>query len=103
MPDYPELDVSPRATLELPGVLDLKAAIPLTVEFLTLRGRPVNVDASQVERLGGQCLQVLLSAAEAWKTDEMSFSFVNPSSDFTEGLARLGVSTADFPGQDKSQ
>jgi chemotaxis protein CheX len=101
MPDNPELDVPPRATLELSGVLDLKAATPLTVEFLSVRGRPLDVDASRVERLGGQCLQVLLSAAEAWKTDGTPFAFVNPSSDFIEGLARLGVSTADFTGEDK--
>jgi chemotaxis protein CheX len=103
MLDNPDLDVPPQATLELPEVLDLKAATPLTVEFLTLRGRPVDVDASHVERLGGLCLQVLLSAAKTWKIDETPFALVNPSSAFSEGLTRLGVSTASFTGEDKPQ
>lgn len=87
---------SPQGVLDLPEVLDLKAAAPLAAEFLALRGRPVDVDASRVERLGGLCLQVLLSAAKTWKADEMGFALVNPSGDFLEGLVRLGVSRASF-------
>jgi chemotaxis protein CheX len=89
--------------IELPGVLDLKAAAPLAAEILALRGRPIEIDASQAGRLGGQCLQVLLSAAKTWKTDKTPFAFINPSSDFIEGLARLGVSAAEFHGEESSQ
>jgi chemotaxis protein CheX len=103
MPITPDTENTHPCVLELPAVLDLKAATPLTVEFLTARGRPIEVDASHVERLGGQCLQVLLCAANSWKIDESPFAIINPSSDFIEGLARLGVSAADFTGQDKAQ
>ena len=99
--DYPESGVA--GIVELPDVLDFKAAAPLTVEFLTLRGRPVDIDASHVARLGGQCLQVLLSAAKTWKADETPFALVNPSSEFVEGLARLGVSAAEFSEGERSQ
>lgn len=96
-------DILHPGVVELPEVLDLKAATPLTVEFLTLRGRPVHVDASNVQRLGGQCLQVLLSAAMTWKADKIPFALVNVSGDLNEGLARLGVSATDFTGGDKPQ
>ena len=98
MPLAPDSDILHPGVVELPEVLDLKAATPLTVEFLTLRGRPVHVDASNVQRLGGQCLQVLLSAAMTWKADKIPFALVNVSGDFNEGLARLGVSATDFTG-----
>ena len=96
-------DILHPGVVELPEVLDLKAATPLTVKFLTLRGRPVHVDASNVQRLGGQCLQVLLSAAMTWKADKIPFALVNVSGDLNEGLARLGVSATDFTGGDKPQ
>jgi hypothetical protein len=39
---------------------------------------------------------VFLSAAMTWKADEIPFDFVNPSDELIEGLARLGVSAANF-------
>jgi chemotaxis protein CheX len=102
MPEASQPDTLKPGVVELPEVLDLKAATPLTVEFLSLRGRPLDVDASSVRRLGGQCLQVLLSAAKTWKADEIGFALVNPSGDFNEGLKRLGVDAASFIGGDKS-
>jgi chemotaxis protein CheX len=103
MPLAPDSDIQLPSVVELPEVLDLKAAAPLATEFLSLRGRPINVDAAHVQRLGGLCLQVLLSAAMTWKADELPFAFLNLSNDFTEGLAQLGVSTTDFTGGDKPQ
>lgn len=103
MPVAPDSEILPPGVLELPDVLDLKAAAPLVGEFLAARGRALNVDASRVQRLGGQCLQVLLSAAKTWKAGEIPFALVNPSSDFIEGLARLGISAACFTGQDRQQ
>lgn len=79
------------AVLQLSQVLDLNAAAPLMNEFLALRGRNVDVDASAVERLGAQCLQVLLSARRTWDADGAEFSVVSPSSEFTSTLALLGA------------
>lgn len=103
MQENAEVEACSPGLLELPEVLDIKAAAPLTVEFLTLRGRSIDIDASRVGRLGGLCLQVLLSAANTWKIDEIPFALINPSREFVEGLARLGISVADFTGQDKTQ
>ena len=53
----------------LPSVLDIRAAGPLQAEILGLRGQPLTLDVSAVERLGGLCLQVLLSARATWAAD----------------------------------
>ena len=63
-------DAAP-VVLTLSPVLDLTAAEPLKAELLAHRGRVLVVDASGVERLGGLCLQVLLSALSLWRQDEI--------------------------------
>ena len=65
--------------LSLPETLDLKASGPLTAAFLERRGDAVEVDAGNVRRLGGLCLQVLLAAKTAWAADGKSFSIRAPS------------------------
>jgi chemotaxis protein CheX len=79
------------AVLRLGQVLDLNAAGPLAHEFLALRGRDVEVDASAVERMGAQCVQVLLSARATWDADGAAFAVVAPSDEFTSTLALLGA------------
>jgi chemotaxis protein CheX len=79
------------AVLRLGQVLDLNAAGPLANELLAVRGRDVEVDASAVERLGAQCVQVLLSARATWDADGVAFAVVAPSVEFTSTLALLGA------------
>ncbi len=79
------------AVLRLSQVLDLNAAGPLASEFLALRGRDLEIDASAVERLGAQCAQVLLSARATWDADGAAFAVVAPSDEFTSTLALLGA------------
>jgi methyl-accepting chemotaxis protein len=45
MPEAPQPGFLPPRVIELPDVLDLKAATPLTVEFLSMWGRPLDVDS----------------------------------------------------------
>jgi chemotaxis protein CheX len=82
---------SAPAALRLNQVLDLNAASPLAAEFLALRGRAVEVDASAVERLGAQCLQVLLSAHRTWDADGAAFAVVAASDEFTSTAALMGA------------
>jgi chemotaxis protein CheX len=79
------------AVLRLAQTLDLNAAGPLAAELLALRGRDLAVDASAVERMGAQCLQVLLSARATWTADGAAFSLVTPSNEFATAMALLGA------------
>jgi len=77
--------------LVLPSVLDLKAAGPLRSAILERRGQPLCLDASAVQRLGGLCLQVLISAARTWEDDERSFEITARSEAFAEALGLFGA------------
>jgi chemotaxis protein CheX len=79
--------------IELPPILDLKAAAKLLEEFTNSRGGALDIDASKVQRLGGLCLQVLLSAQRSWTVDGKPFRVVDPSADFVEGAKAFGAVT----------
>jgi len=80
------------SVLELPEVLDLKAAASLHAQIMGLRGAPLTIDASKVQRLGGLCLQVLLAAETAWKTDDQTLSLAQPSPEFDAGWTLFSAS-----------
>lgn len=71
--------------------LGLMAAGPLAADLLARRGQDLGLDASGVTRLGGQCLQVLLSARATWQADGHAFTVVAASPEFTETSALLGA------------
>jgi chemotaxis protein CheX len=77
--------------LQLPSILDVKAAAALQQQFLERRGTALQVDASHVERLGGLCLQVLLAAQAAWAADGESLDYDRPSPELLAGLGGFGV------------
>ena len=77
--------------VQLPRILDLSAAAPIHTELSGLRGKPVELDASEVERLSGVCLQVLIAAHEAWVTDEIEFKISNPSEAFSAGVRLMAA------------
>ena len=85
-------DAPAPTEIRLHPVLDLKAAAPLRDEFLAARGTPVTVDAADVQRLGGLCVQVLLSARATWAADDQPLVLKHPSDDFLEGLTLFGAS-----------
>ncbi len=92
-----------HATLSVAEVLDLKAAMPLASAILAQRGNPLALDLSQVRRLGGQCLQILLSAKHTWIADELSLEFINLSQEFTEALEGFGISAGALVDQELSR
>jgi chemotaxis protein CheX len=93
---------APFPTFALAEVLDLKAAAPLASSLLTHRGHELAIDTSRVRRLGGQCLQILLSAQSTWQADEVSLEFINPSSEFIEALESFGISPEKLLDQEMS-
>ncbi len=78
--------------LKLPAVLDLTAASRLHEQVLALQEKNIAVDASEVSRVGAQCVQVLLSAAESWRTAGRAFSVNQASETFARTLQLLGIS-----------
>jgi chemotaxis protein CheX len=82
---------SAGAVVGLPPILDVKAASQLRDEFCAAKGGPLDVDASKVQRLGGLCLQVLVSAQRSWAVDGKPFRVVDPSPDFLEGIRCFGA------------
>lgn len=84
------------AEVSLCPVLDLQAAEPLRAELMALRGRPLQIDASQVSRLGGLCLQVLLSARISWAEDGLPLRIEQASDGYLEQLAAFGAPQINF-------
>ena len=80
-------------TIELASMLDLRAAKPLADQLLALRGSSVKLDASKVEKLGAQCVQVFLSAGRTWEADGSDIEVVDPSPAFLAALGVMGLST----------
>jgi chemotaxis protein CheX len=83
--------------VRLADVLALNAAAVLHADIAACRGHDLVIDASEVSRLGGQCLQILLAAVCAWRADGNRLSFANPSSAFIEALELFGVASDGQP------
>jgi len=77
--------------LLLPEYLELSAATPLARALLERRGEPIVLDASSVQRVGAQCIQVLLSARRTWSADGVALSIVNCAPRMIEDLQLLGI------------
>jgi chemotaxis protein CheX len=71
--------------------------------LLALRGAKVSVDAAQVQRVGAQCVQVIMSAVATWKADEVALCVVEPSEEFRDALSLLGVGLAEISTEEVAQ
>jgi chemotaxis protein CheX len=94
---------SPSAIVALPETLDSSSAAGIKEQLLANRGSPVVVDAGQVRRTGMQAVQVLLAAAQTWRSDGKSYVVANAADEFLETLTLVGLSRQDlsiegFPG-----
>lgn len=92
-------DTKPAAVITLPAILDIRAAEPLKSDLMLYRGHAVTLDASSVERLGGLCLQILLSAVKTWKADGQALIFLNVSQALTEQWLGFGASPDELVAQ----
>lgn len=77
--------------MKLPPVLDLGASGQLRSQLMELRGQKLELDGSQVERLGGLCLQVLMAARNQWRVDGAEFQIVNASPAFLDGVRLMAA------------
>lgn len=79
--------------VSLPGICDANAAASLAARLVALRGGPVGIDASCVEKVSTLSLQVLISARITWKADRMAFSIQRSSQAFRQAVGVLGLQT----------
>jgi chemotaxis protein CheX len=90
-------------TLDLPEALDAAAAPSLADSLRGARGKPLALSAATVRKLGGQCVQVMLSAAASWRADGQSLSLIEPSREFVEALRLMGLTPEHLTaGEDKA-
>lgn len=79
------------SALSLAPVLDLNEATLLHGKLMGLRGQPVSIDASAVERCGTLCIQVLMAAARSWQDEKHTFTFTKVSDAFRKTTQLIGV------------
>ncbi|MCW8306002.1 STAS domain-containing protein [Acidiphilium sp. PA] len=82
--------------LRLDPILDIKASAPLYALLSRHRGRDLVIDASAVERFGGQCLQVLLAARARWAADQRGFLVEGFSPGVIATLELMGIEPTAF-------
>lgn len=87
---------SDKPTITLRSELDIKAAAPLAAELAAMRGGPLQIDGSAVERLGAQCLQVLLSASATWDADGLELELTGPSPAMLDAIESAGTGLASL-------
>lgn len=77
--------------MKLPAILDMTAAAPLKDALLSRRGHDIQIDGADVQRLGAQCLQVLLAARTTWDLDGHSLLITSCSMELIAALELFGV------------
>jgi chemotaxis protein CheX len=90
-------NVSADNVLKLPAVADLTFATALKqqCEQALSSGTGLTVDASETQRIGTPCLQVLVTAAKCFeKAGGATLVIANPSGAFAETAATLGLSAS---------
>lgn len=80
-----------KGSLKLVPILDLNEASVLHGQLTNMRGEDVKIDASEVERVGVQCVQVLLAAAKTWEADSKNFVFEKVSEAFEKTMQLIGI------------
>ncbi|MET0183543.1 MAG: STAS domain-containing protein [Caulobacterales bacterium] len=80
-------------TFVLPETLDLRAASALKAALAERRGSDLTLNAADVQRLGGLCLQILLAADAAWRRDGFKLTIEAPSEAFTENASLMAAVT----------
>jgi chemotaxis protein CheX len=76
---------------QLPAILHSQAAPNLLAGILPFRGADLALDASEVRRLGGQCLQILLAARNAWQADGFHLLYTQISAELSASLTLFGL------------
>lgn len=75
----------------LPPKMDTAASGELCRKLVEARDEDVVLDATAVEMIGAQCLEVLMSAGVLWKKADRAISIENVSPQMLDDLGRFGL------------
>nr|WP_314092608.1 STAS domain-containing protein [uncultured Shinella sp.] len=92
-----------QKSLSLAPVLDLNEATALHQQLMGLKGNPLVIDASAVERVGALCVQVLMAGAKSWEEEGKSFTFGKVSDPFMKTMQLIGVNIDHLLAQEAGQ
>lgn len=92
-----------QKSLSLAPVLDLNEATALHAKLMGLKGNPLVIDASAVERVGALCAQVLMAGAKSWEEDKQPFTFNKVSDPFMKTMQLIGVNIDHLLAQEARQ
>lgn len=89
--------------LKLARNLDVAHARALAEDLATRRGRPLVLDAADVEKTGAFAVEVLIAARLQWAADGVSILLRSPSAAFRAGWQGLGLDpeTLGAPASDE--
>jgi chemotaxis protein CheX len=82
------------AVLRLPESIDLRTIAEMHQSLMAMKGRPLDLDGSAVQRIGGLGLQVLASAFDTWAADGCALQLRDPSEALTRSLEQMGFAPA---------
>ncbi|MGY6703714.1 STAS domain-containing protein [Roseinatronobacter sp.] len=82
--------------LKLPEVLDQRGAQRVATQLLDRLGEGIVLDASEIRRLGGAGLEMLISAHRQWHEDGMSFETRHWPDSILNAFEILGVDPKDL-------
>jgi len=80
----------------LPEYLDMSAAEFLKKDLLEFRGSDLSLDASQVQRVGTLCVQILLSARKTWQSDGKKFEITQATEELFDAIRQIGLGPEDL-------
>ena len=84
------------ARIMLDARLDTSAAEKLRSQLRFAVGNDLILDANDVERIGGLCLEALLTAKQVWAKSGHQMQLKNCSQEFLDDLGSLGVQPGDL-------
>lgn len=77
--------------IALPARLDASCIDNLMTSIKAARGKPLSLDARELNYIGGLGTQALLVTVKTWNADRQPIQIANASDEFRESMALLGV------------
>lgn len=91
MQDEAETPAAGGQIVELKSKLDSGSAQDLRNEILSHKGHDIQIDANEVDLLGGRCAEVIVAAFNQWKHDGNSIAIKDGSDTFWSDAQLLGI------------